>query len=77
MTESTIESFVGFIFRFNIDNLYLQNPPDSIARHIKELTTVSCEIKRQKYKTLDIKKLKVINRGFSNKILGQDTARQP
>ncbi len=76
LTESTIESFVGFIFRFDIDNLYLQNPPDSIARHIKELTTVTCEIKRQKYKALDINKLRAINKGFSNKIIGQDTARQ-
>lgn len=76
LTESTIESFVGFIFRFDIENLYLQNPPDSIARHIKELTTVTCEVKRQKYKALDIKKLKAINSGFPNKILGQDIARQ-
>lgn len=76
LTESTIESFVGFIFRFDIDNLYLQNPPDSITRHIKELTAVTCEIKRQEYKALDINKLRVINNGFSDKIIGQDIARQ-
>lgn len=74
LTESTIESFVGFIFRFDIDNLYLQNPPDSIARHISELTTVDCEIKRQEYKALDLRKLKRIKKDFPNTILGQEHA---
>lgn len=76
LTESLIESFVGFIFRFDIENLYLQNPPDSIARHINELTTVDCEIKRQRYKALDLGKLQTIKNGFSNKILGQEHAEQ-
>ena len=76
LTESTIESFVGFIFRFDIDNLLLQNPPDSIARHIRELTTVNCMIKRQEYSAIDINKLKKINNGFSNTVIGQDHARK-
>lgn len=76
LTESTIEGFVNFIFRFDIGNLYLQNPPDSIARHLQELTTVTCKVKRQKYRALDIKKLKAINDGFSNKIIGQEHAHQ-
>lgn len=76
LSESTIESFVGFIFRFDIDNLYLQNPPDSIAKHIEELTTIECNIKRQKYKALDLRKLKIIRSGFPKKILGQEHAGQ-
>lgn len=54
--------------------MYLQNPPDSIARHISELTTVDCEIKRQEYKALDLRKLKRIKKDFPNTILGQEHA---
>ena len=49
LTEGTIESFTNLVLRYDIDNLYLQNPPDSIARHIKELSCVNCKIDSQDY----------------------------
>lgn len=60
LTESLIESFVSFIFRFDIDNLYLQNPPDSIAKHINELSSAEHSIERQDYKVLNMDMLREI-----------------
>lgn len=76
LTESTIESFLSFIYRFRIENLYLQNPPDSIAKQIKEVSSISCETIRQEYSVLEIEKLKLIKENYSNEILGQENARQ-
>ena len=47
LSESTIESFTNFVLRYDIDNLYLQNPPDSVAKHIQELSCVDCTLDRQ------------------------------
>lgn len=76
LAESAIEGFVNFIFRFDIDTLYLQNPPDSIERHLKELPEVSCETYRQEYHSLDLDGLKAINDTYSEKIIGQETVRK-
>lgn len=76
LTESLIESFVSFIFRFDIDNLYLQNPPDSIAKHIKELSSAEHSIKRQDYQVLDIDMLREIKHGFPEAIIGQPVAQR-
>lgn len=76
LTESLIESFVSFIFRFDIDNLYLQNPPDSIAKHIEELSSAEHSIERQDYKVLDMDMLRDIKREFPNAIIGQSLAQR-
>ena len=76
LTESLIESFVSFIFRFKIDNLYLQNPPDSIAKHIDELSSAEHSIERQDYQVLDMDMLREINRGFPDAIIGQPIAQR-
>ena len=76
LTESLIESFVSFIFRFKIDNLYLQNPPDSIAKHIEELSSAEHSIERQDYKVLDMDMLREIKQEFPNAIIGQSIAQR-
>lgn len=76
LTESLIESFVSFIFRFDIDNLYLQNPPDSITKHIEELSSAEHAIERQDYKVLDMVMLREIKREFPNVIIGQPAAQR-
>ena len=69
LSEGTIESFTNFVLRYDIDNLYLQNPPDSIARHIQELSCVNCDISSQEYKVIDIDLLKKINSGFPEAVI--------
>lgn len=76
LTESLIESFVSFIFRFDIDNLYLQNPPDSIAKHIDELSSAEHFIERQDYKVLDMGMLREIKHEFPDAIIGQPVAQR-
>ena len=72
--EHVIESFVSFLFQHDIDNLYLQNPPDSIANHLKELSSTDYEEKHQDYKTLCMEQLQTMKKEFPNTILGQDHA---
>ena len=74
LSESTIESFTNFVFRYEIDNLFLQNPPNSIAKHIQELSSVDCTVASQDYNTIDIDTLKKIRAGFSDAIIGQEAA---
>lgn len=76
LTESLIESFVSFIFRFDIDNLYLQNPPDSIAKHINELSSAEHSIERQDYKVLNMDMLREIKQEFPDAIIGQPVAQR-
>lgn len=76
LSEGTIESFTNFVLRYEIDNLYLQNPPDSIARHIQELSCVKCEKSGQKYKIIDVELLKRIKSGFSETVIGQELAQK-
>ena len=76
LTEGTIESFTNLVLRYGIDNLYLQNPPDSIARHIKELSCVNCKIDSQDYKAIDIDVLRNIKSGFSEAVIGQEFAQR-
>ena len=76
LTEGTIESFTNFVLRYDIDNLYLQNPPDSIARHIKEISCVNCKAVGQDYKVIDIGLLRNIKNGFSEAVIGQELAKK-
>ncbi len=76
LAESAIEGFVNFIFRFDIDTLYLQNPPDSIERHLAELPDITCKTNRQEYRSLDLNGLKTINNTYSEKIIGQEAVQK-
>lgn len=74
LSESAIESFTNFVLRFDINNLYLQNPPDIISKHIQELSYVNCREVSHDYKTINIDLLKEIKQGFSEVVIGQERA---
>lgn len=76
LSEGAVESFTNLVLRYEVVNLYLQNPPDSIARHIQELSCVNCEISSQEYKVIDINLLKKINSGFPEAVIGQELAQK-
>lgn len=76
LSESTIESFTNFVLRYDIDNLYLQNPPDRITRHIQELSCVNCVKYIQKYKLINMNMLRKIKEGFSKSVIGQENAQK-
>lgn len=58
LTESLIESFSNFVFRYEIENLYLQNPPNSIAKRMKQYSGIEYKIYDQKYKVLGMDEIK-------------------
>ena len=51
-SESFIESFVNLLFRYEIDNLYLQNPPNSIAKRMMKYSSINFTVKEHEYNTL-------------------------
>lgn len=73
-TESFIESFINFLFRYRIDDLYLQNPPNSITKRIKQYSSIKCEVIERKYQTLGIEELKKLKEGFPQTVIGQGRA---
>ena len=76
LTESTIESFANFVFRYEINNLYLQNPPDSIAKRMKQYIKNECIPDCQKYKNLGMDELRKVKTGFPEAVIGQYDAQQ-
>lgn len=76
LSESVIESFANFVLRYDIDNLYLQNPPNSIAKHMKQYGSIQCEVQEQKYSVLGMNELKEIKSGFPDAVIGQNMAQQ-
>ena len=73
-TESFIESFINFLFRYNIEDLYLQNPPNSITKRIKQYSSIKCDVTEREYQTLGMEELKKLKEGFPQAVIGQDRA---
>lgn len=76
LTEGSIESFTNLILRYDINHLILQNPPNSISRHISELRCVDYDEETFTYNSLDIEVLKKINRDFNKTVIGQEDAKK-
>lgn len=74
LSEGSIESFTNLVLRFDIDNLYLQNPPNSIVKYIQGLSCVNCTKISQNYKKVNMDSLKKIKRKFSEAVIGQENA---
>lgn len=74
--EGFIESFINFLFRYDIDNLYLQNPPNSIANQIMQCGSIKCDVNKQEYQILGIDKLKNLKESLPIKVIGQDMAQK-
>lgn len=73
-TESFIESFINFLFRYKIDDLYLQNPPNSITKRLKQYSSVKCDETERKYQTLGMDELRKLKEGFPAAVIGQERA---
>ncbi len=69
--EHVIINFANFLSKFNIENLYIQNPPLQISEQIRRLYP-DAEIKYQKYKKLTTSHLFSLNNDYDNKIIGQE-----
>lgn len=69
--EHVITNFINFLAKFDVENLYIQNPPIQISEQIIRLYPKT-EVKYQKYKQLTTSHLLKINKDYDNKIIGQE-----
>lgn len=72
--EHVIINFVNFLAKFDIDNLYMQNPPLSISDQIKRLFP-DVQIKHQEYASLTIENLQKLSEEYSSVIIGQNNVK--
>ncbi|MDL2327895.1 AAA family ATPase [Ruminococcaceae bacterium OttesenSCG-928-A11] len=72
ITQSAVQSFSSLLSLFEIENLYLQNPPKAVYQQIKDYNTDNVHEKNFRYKTIGLKTLKAFHDGFDNNVIGQD-----
>lgn len=68
--EHVIINFANFLAKFDIDNLYLHNPPLSISNQINRLFP-DVKIKNQKYASLKLEDLQKLSKEYEHFIIGQ------
>ena len=61
--EHVITNFINFLAKFDVENLYIQNPPLQISEQIIRLYP-KAEVKYQKYKQLTTSHLLKINEEY-------------
>ncbi len=73
ISESAIQGFLSFIDQFDIDSIYLQNPPTCVLEQfIKRGSEV--DIAHCSYRRVDAETLRRINDSYSDRIVGQERA---
>ena len=72
--EHVIMNFASFLSKFEVDNLYLHNPPMQISEQIKRLYPKT-EIVYQKYKNMTKTNLRKLNQKFDATVIGQENAK--
>ncbi len=76
ITEGAIQRFSDLFEMYQIDNLYLQNPPLQIQTRLEQ--TFSSIIHKQyyNYNAINVNHLKELNNTFSDKIIGQESVKR-
>lgn len=74
ITSGAVENFLGLIGSFEIDNLFLQNPPDSIRKSIKEAFGSLVESIDFPYRSVSDDVFLEVHDQFEDKIIGQHSA---
>lgn len=72
--EHVIINFTNFLAKFNVDNLFIHNPPVQIREQIIRLFP-KAKIEFQKYQQIDISHLLKINDFFDERIIGQKSVK--
>ena len=73
VSDSAIQAFLSFTGQFQIDSIFLQNPPMQL---VNQLGSIYRKIKviNYRYNTVDEAALKEINENYSKNIFGQEKA---
>ena len=74
VNEWVLYNIEAFLNRFDIENVYLQNPPIQVYNRL--IKTENCLEKIYEYKKIDEKCVKEINEKFSKNIIGQECAKE-
>lgn len=76
LNEAAIQSFISFIYEFEIESLYLQNPPQYIAEQVHKLNNVNIQTHSHEYESINLDRLRTIRDSIKDEIIGQETARE-
>lgn len=73
VNEHVLINFLGFLSNFDIDNLYIQNPPDNVLMQLyKEFGEKIIDINYQEYRKIQFKHIKKFNEDYNKYIIGQE-----
>lgn len=73
VNEWVLSNLEAFLSRFDIDNVYIQNPPNNVYERISK--NKECIEDKYKYLKINIKAVKEMNKEFSKNIIGQNDAK--
>lgn len=76
ITEGAIQSFLTILNDYNIDNLYLQNPPKQIVTQLEQAYPKIIKVKRYNYQRLTGRMFKRLANQFNTTIIGQDDVKE-
>lgn len=76
ITEGAVQSFLTILNEYDIDNVYLQNPPIQIEQQFIQTFPEIVEVKKYEYQYINKDMFKRINADFSKHIIGQDLVKQ-
>lgn len=76
ITESAVQSFLSVLDSYEIENLYLQNPPLQIKNQLQQTYPNIIKEKHFSYKKLSNELLLQINDKFDDTIIGQENVKK-
>lgn len=75
INEHAIQSFISFIESFDVQDMYLQNPPEYIVQQLKK-SGRTFDSTHHQYGRIDPTKLAVISENYDRRIIGQDSVKK-
>lgn len=76
ITEGAIQSFLTIMNDYDIDNLYLQNPPKQIVMQLEQTYPKLIKIKKYNYQKLTGRMFKKLANKFNTTIIGQENVKE-
>lgn len=70
ISDSAVQAFMSFIDQYDVETLYLQNPPEHIAAQFVNMHLPITTVKYE-YRTISKDILRTVNRTYSDTIVGQ------
>lgn len=75
LSENAIQGFLSFILQFDIESIFLQNPPAYIVSQFNKLG-ITISIFQYVYTTVTKDTIKAIDKKFSSVIIGQESVKE-